>query len=62
MIEAAGLKGTQVGTIQVSPKHANFFINLGGGTAAEVLALVERVEAEVEKRFGVRLQREFEIW
>lgn len=62
LIEAAGLKGARAGAIQVSPKHANFFINLGQGTAADVLALVERVEQQVEERFGVRLQREFEIW
>ncbi len=62
LIEQAGLKGVRVGAIQVSPKHANFFVNLGGGTAAEVLELVERVETEVERRFCVRLEREFEIW
>jgi UDP-N-acetylmuramate dehydrogenase len=62
LIEQAGLKGARVGGIEVSPKHANFFVNLGGGTADDVLALVERVEAEVERKFGVRLQREFEIW
>jgi len=62
LIDEAGLKGLQVGSIQVSTKHANFFVNLGGGTAAQVLELVERVEREVETRFGVRLVREFELW
>jgi UDP-N-acetylmuramate dehydrogenase len=62
LIEQAGLKGLCVGGIQVSPKHANFFVNLGGGTAADALALVERVEREVFARFSVRLVREFEIW
>lgn len=62
LIEAAGLKGRRVGGIQVSPKHANFFVNLGGGTARDVLALVAIVEAEVSRRFGVRLVREFETW
>jgi len=62
LIEQAGLKGLRVGEIEVSPKHANFFVNLGEGTAADVLALVERVEAEVLRRFGVRLRREFEYW
>lgn len=62
LIEAAGLKGLRVGDICVSPKHANFFVNLGHATAADVLALVERVEREVEDRFGVRLVREFEVW
>ena len=62
LIEQAGLKGVCVGGIQVSPKHANFFVNTGGGTSADALELVERVESEVLAQFGVRLVREFEIW
>ncbi len=62
LIDEAGLKGVRVGAIEVSPKHANFFVNTGGGTSDDVLRLVERVEAEVERRFGVRLVREFELW
>jgi len=62
LIEAAGLKGRKVGGIQVSEKHANFFVNLGGGTARDVLALVEQVERAVFEKFGVRLTREFEVW
>jgi UDP-N-acetylmuramate dehydrogenase len=62
LIEAAGLKGVREGGIEVSTKHANFFVNVGGGTARDVLALVARVEREVSERFGVKLHREFEIW
>jgi UDP-N-acetylmuramate dehydrogenase len=62
LIEQAGLKGARSGDVEVSPKHANFFVNLGRGTAADVLALVERVEREVASRFGVKLVREFEVW
>ncbi len=62
LIEQAGLKGHRVGDIQVSPKHANFFVNLGRGTARDALALVGHVEREVERQFGVRLEREFEVW
>jgi UDP-N-acetylmuramate dehydrogenase len=62
LIDEAGLKGTRIGPVEVSPKHANFFVNHGGGTAAQVLELVERVEAVVEERFGVKLEREFEVW
>ena len=62
LIEAAGLKGAREGGIEVSTKHANFFVNVGGGTAHDVLALVARVEREVNERFGVKLQREFEVW
>jgi len=62
LIEAAGLKGRRIGGIQVSEKHANFFVNLGGGTAADAIALVELVEQSVFEKFGVKLTREFEIW
>jgi len=62
LIEAAGLKGLRVGGVEVSRKHANFFVNVGGATAADVLTLVERVEQEILQRFGVGLEREFELW
>ncbi len=62
LIDAAGLKGLRVGGIEVSRLHANFFVNVGGGSARDVLELVERVEADVQARFGVRLEREFEVW
>jgi UDP-N-acetylmuramate dehydrogenase len=62
LIDEAGLKGLRVGAVEVSPKHANFFVNLGGGTAEQVLELVERVEQTVRERFGVELEREFELW
>jgi UDP-N-acetylmuramate dehydrogenase len=62
LIEQAGLKGLRVGEVQVSPKHANFFVNLGRATAVDVLELVEQVEREVEAKFGVKLVREFELW
>jgi UDP-N-acetylmuramate dehydrogenase len=58
LIEAAGLKGEMLGGAQVSEKHANFIINRGGARAADIEALIERVQAEVEQRFGVRLQTE----
>ncbi len=62
LIDACGLKGLQVGDIQVSPQHANFFVNIGRGTARDVLELVAEVERQVLERFGVTLVREFEHW
>lgn len=62
LIDEAGLKGTRIGAIEVSPLHANFFVNHGGGSSAEVLELVEKVRREVEKRSGVLLEPEFEYW
>ena len=61
LIEAAGLKGEKVGRIQVSPVHANFFINLGGGTAAQVMELIAKVRSTVLEKFGVRLELEIQL-
>ncbi len=61
LIDSAGLKNLRVGAASVSDVHANFILNEGGATAAEVLALVEQVRAEVLKRHGVRLETEVQI-
>ena len=61
LIEDAGLKGLTVGGAQVSEKHAGFLINRGGATAADFLALKDRVTAEVQARFGVTLEPEVRI-
>ena len=58
LIEDAGLKGTSVGGAAVSEKHANFILNRGDATAADVERLIERVRAEVERRSGIRLETE----
>jgi UDP-N-acetylmuramate dehydrogenase len=58
LIEAAGLKGHTLGGAQVSPKHANFILNKGGATAADVLALVKLIRTRVKETSGVDLQRE----
>jgi UDP-N-acetylmuramate dehydrogenase len=62
LIEQAGLKGRRIGGAEISTRHANFFVNVDRASAADVLALVELAEAEVLKRFGVSLTREFEVW
>ncbi|MBI3536795.1 MAG: UDP-N-acetylmuramate dehydrogenase, partial [Chloroflexi bacterium] len=61
LIERAGMKGMRVGNIQVSEVHANFFVNRGGGTARQVLELIEQVRARVAEKFGVALELEIEI-
>jgi len=58
LIEAAGLKGFTIGGAQVSPKHANFVVNLGDATAADVRRVIEHIEDTVAARFGVHLERE----
>lgn len=59
LIEACELKGRRIGGAEVSPKHANFIINTGSATAADIQGLAELVQAEVEQRFGVRLIPEY---
>jgi UDP-N-acetylmuramate dehydrogenase len=61
LIEAAGLKGYQIGQAQISPVHANFFKNLGQATAAEMIALIKTAQAAVAAKFGIRLELEIEV-
>lgn len=61
LIEAAGLKGYRIGGAEVSPKHANFIINTGAATAADIEALINHVQATVERVHGVRLSHEVRI-
>lgn len=61
LIQACGLKGARVGQAQVSEIHANFIVNLGGATAADIEGLIERVEEKVEEMTNVRLIREVRI-
>lgn len=61
LIEACGLKGTAVGAARVSVKHANFIVNEGGATAADVEALIQQVQDCVERTTGVRLEPEVRI-
>lgn len=58
LIDAAGLKGRSRGGARVSPRHANFIVNEGGATAADVSALVELCRRAVQERFGVVLREE----
>jgi UDP-N-acetylmuramate dehydrogenase len=61
LIESAGLKGTRVGGAVVSPMHANYFVNAGGATAADVRQLIDLVRARVADRFGVDLETEVKL-
>ncbi|MEI7972897.1 MAG: UDP-N-acetylmuramate dehydrogenase [Bdellovibrio sp.] len=58
LIEQCGLKGLQIGGAQVSTKHANFIVNLGGARAADMQACMERVQEEVWACTGVELKSE----
>jgi UDP-N-acetylmuramate dehydrogenase len=61
LIEAAGLKGYTIGGAQVSPVHANFFINTGGATAGDYYALIRHVGEVVRQTSGIELEIEVEL-
>jgi UDP-N-acetylmuramate dehydrogenase len=61
LIDAAGLKGLRSGGAVVSEKHANFIVNDGKGSAADVRGLAERVRDEISTRYGVTLEFEIEF-
>ncbi len=58
LIEQCGLKGYQIGGAKISEMHANFIVNLGGGSATDIKALIDQAKTEVERRFGIRLEEE----
>lgn len=58
LIDSLGLKGLTIGGAQVSPKHANFIVNTGSATAAEILELSAQVKKRVEEAYGYDLQQE----
>jgi UDP-N-acetylmuramate dehydrogenase len=61
LIEEAGLKGKRIGNMSFSEQHANFLVNLGGGTYEEAIALIGLVKEEVLNRFGILLEEEIII-
>jgi UDP-N-acetylmuramate dehydrogenase len=61
LIEAAGLKGARIGNAEISPVHANFFINQGTTRAEDIRALIERVMKTVKETQGVELELEIEL-
>jgi UDP-N-acetylmuramate dehydrogenase len=60
LIEASGLKQARIGAAQISPVHANFFVNLGDARAADFAALLDLARRAVQVKFGVELEFEVE--
>ncbi|NLE76924.1 MAG: UDP-N-acetylmuramate dehydrogenase [Chloroflexi bacterium] len=60
-IDQAGLKGERIGDAVVSPLHGNYIVNAGAASAAQVKALMDKVQESVWKRFGVLLEPEIEL-
>src|SRR2546428_1329906 len=61
LVQAAGLKGAREGAAVISTLHGNFIVNEGGAKASDVLRLIERVMAEVKRRFGIQIEPEVEM-
>ncbi len=61
LIEKAGLKGYQIGGAQISPRHANFIINLGGAKAQDVIDLINLARGIVKEQFGAEIEPEVEM-
>jgi len=59
VIEDLGFKGLMRGKVQVSPQHANFIVNCGGGSSADVLALVSEIRGKVSAETGLLMEPEF---
>lgn len=60
LIETAGLKGTRIGNAEVSQKHANYIVNLGGARSEDVLGLVEIIRERVLREHGLQLTLEIQ--
>lgn len=61
LIEAAGLKGTRIGTAEISTRHANFFINTDSTRAEDMRQLLELTQRTVREKFSVQLETEIEM-
>jgi len=61
LIEACGLKGYLIGGAQVSEKHANFIVNIGGATSLDIELLIKHMHDTVLEQFGVALQQEVKV-
>jgi UDP-N-acetylmuramate dehydrogenase len=61
LIEAAGLKGVRAGDAEISPVHANFFINHGGATSTDIGRLIQLARETVARQTGIELELEVEL-
>jgi len=62
MIDELGLKGHRVGDAMVSDRHANFFINVGNASCADMLKLIDGVRDRVRTAYGIELENEVIVW
>ena len=58
LIDECGLKGKKIGGAQVSEKHSNFIVNLGGARAEDVIILISLIKQKIRNKFGIELEEE----
>jgi len=61
LIEASGLKGTRLGGARISDVHANFIVNEGGATAADVIGLIRKIQMTIRDTYGIELTPEIRL-
>ena len=61
LIEAAGLKGVRIGGAEISPVHANFFVNKNQAKADDIRKLILLAQENVQQKFGIKLELEIEL-
>ena len=61
VVEKLGLRGHQIGNAQVSEKHPNFIVNLGGATSSDVRALIDLIKSRALSELGIELHEEVRI-
>ena len=61
VIEAVGLKGARVGNVEISTVHANYLVNLGGGSSEDALELMQLARQKVKERLGIELESEVRV-
>jgi len=61
LIESCGLKGFRIGGAMVSPKHANFIVNTGAATAADIEAVIVAIKKQVKQKTGIELEQEVRV-
>ena len=61
ILAVAGLKGWRVGDAQLSEKHSNYIVNLGGAMASDIVALIEKIKTEIQSKYQINLEVEPEL-
>ena len=61
LIERLGLKGKRIGGAMISPKHANYIINVGSATSEDVVTMVSFIKQQVRDAYGIQLEEEVQI-